>query len=107
MIDRRHVLAALAALTAGVPATASAAPLPGVDEAGARRIGEAYLAGHPRSRDAARLAADLLPGGWNAATAARLRARVAADFRGGRTFVHRGWRLSDTEGRLFALAALS
>jgi hypothetical protein len=57
--------------------------------------------------DARRLQAELLPDGWTAAATAKLRARAAADFRAGRLFIHRGWRLSDTEGRLFALAALT
>lgn len=101
MIDRRQVLAALAVLAGG--GAAQGAELPGVDPAGAKAIGEAYLAAHPAMRDAKALAADLLPAGWNAA---QLREKVAADFASGRVFVHRGWRLSDTEGRLFALAAL-
>ena len=104
MIDRRQVLAALAVLGA---APATAAPLPQVDAEGARRIGEAYLAAHPDARDRARLAAGLLEDDGRTDTLGALRARVAADFRAGRLFVHRGWRLSDTEGRLFALAALS
>ena len=102
MIDRRQVLGALALLAGG--GAASAAALPGVDAAVAKAIGEAYLAAHPAARDAKALAADLLPSGWNAE---RLRARVVEDFRQGRVVVHRGWRLSDTEGRLFALAALA
>jgi hypothetical protein len=101
MIDRRQVLAALAMLAGG---SAAADPLPGIDAEGARQVGEAYLRQNPAARDAARLAAELLPKGWDGAG---LKTRVAADFRAGRLFVHRGWRLSDTEGRLFALAALS
>jgi hypothetical protein len=31
---------------------------------------------------------------------------VAEDFGRGAVFIHRGWRLSDTEGALFALLAL-
>ena len=102
-LDRRHVLFALAALGVATPA---AAALPQIDPEGARRIGQAYLAGR-KGLDARRLQAELLPDGWTPAAAARLRARVAADFKAGRLFVHRGWRLSDTEGRLFALAALT
>ena len=103
-LDRRHVLMALAAIAAA-PATAAAA-LPQVDPEGARMIGKAYLAQHT-DVSAARLTAQLLPDGWTPAAAAKLRVRAAADFRAGRLFVHRGWRLSDTEGRLFALAALT
>lgn len=106
-LDRRAVLLAIAALGAGTAGPAAAA-LPQVDPEGARRIGRAYLDGYPGRRwDRARLEADLLPRGWSPAAAKRLRARAAADFRAGRLFVHKGWRLSDTEGRLFALAALS
>lgn len=106
-LDRRIVLLALAGLAAGAATPAAAAP-PQIDPEGARRVGQAYLDAHPGQRfDAARLKADLLPEGWNDAAAQRLRARAARDFRGGRLFVHRGWRLSDTEGRLFALAALT
>lgn len=105
-MDRRTVLLALAALAAGPAAAAAAAPP--IDPEGARRIGRAYLDAHPGRRfDAARLTMDLLPDGWNETAAQRLRARAVRDFRDGRLFIHRGWRLSDTEGRLFALAALS
>ena len=101
-LHRRHVLMALAAIAA-VPGTAGAG-LPQIDPEGARRIGQAYIAARGARLDAARLQAELMPRGW---TTAALRARVAEDFRAGRLFVHRGWRLSDTEGRLFALAALT
>jgi hypothetical protein len=105
-MDRRTVLMALAGLAAGAGAPAAAQPQ--IDPEGARRVGQAYLDAHPGQRfEAARLKADLLPEGWNPAAAQRLRARAARDFRDGRLFVHKGWRLSDTEGRLFALAALT
>jgi hypothetical protein len=105
-MDRRTVLLALAGLAAG--AATPAAALPQIDPEGARRVGQAYLDAHPSQRfDAARLKADLLPDGWSPTAAQRLRARAARDFRDGRLFVHKGWRLSDTEGRLFALAALA
>ncbi|HEY0650386.1 hypothetical protein [Phenylobacterium sp.] len=105
-MDRRTILLALAGLTAG--AATPAAALPQIDPEGAKRVGRAYLDAHPGQRfDPVRLKADLLPDGWNDAAAARLRARAAGDFRDGRLFIHRGWRLSDTEGRLFALAALT
>ena len=103
-MDRRTALLALAGLAAAPGALAQ----PVIDPAGARAVGQAYLDAHPGRRfDAARLKADLLPDGWNEAAAARLRARAQRDFREGWVFVHRGWRLSDTEGRLFALAALT
>lgn len=105
-IGRRQVLLALAALGAG--AATPAAALPHIDPQGARVIGQAYLDAHPGQRfDARRLQADLLPGGWTPEAAKALRARAAADFRAGRLFVHRGWRLSDTEGRLFALTVMT
>ena len=105
-MDRRTVLLALAGLAAG--AAAPAAALPQIDPEGARLVGNAYLDAHPGQRfDAARLKADLLPDGWNDAAAARLRTRATRDFRDGKLFIHKGWRLSDTEGRLFALAALT
>jgi len=103
-LDRRAVLWTLAALAAGVATPAVA--FPDIDPEGARRVGAAYLAGH-KGLDAGRLADELLPDGWSQDAVAKLRARAAADFRAGRLFVHRGWRLSDTEGRLFALAALT
>lgn len=106
VLDRRTVLLALAGLAAG--AATPAAALAQIDPEGARRVGQAYLDAHPGQRlDPARLKAELLPDGWNDAAAIRLRARAAADFRAGRLFIHRGWRLSETEGRLFALAALT
>lgn len=101
-MNRRHVLMALAAIAAA-PGT-PAATLPQIDPEGARRIGQAYITQSRAPLTAAGLQAELLPHGWSAAD---LRSRAAADFRAGRLFVHRGWRLSDTEGRLFALAALA
>ena len=97
--SRREIVLALAALGL-VPRAAEAA------EAelgpGAKLLRDAYLAAHPQLTDTAGLAARLLPGGWSPGAEAKLRARVAADFRAGRLFVFRGWRLSDTEGQLFA-----
>jgi hypothetical protein len=103
-MNRRDILFALAAIAAAPGA--AAASLPQIDAEGAKRVGEAYLKRHP-GLDARRLQVELLPGGWSPAVTAKLRARAAADFRAGRLFVHRGWRLSDTEGRLFALVALT
>lgn len=98
MIDRRTVLLALGALAAG---GAQAAPA-GVDPQAAQAIGAAYLARRP-GFDARKAQAELLPDGWSPAALRRLRARAARDFRDGRLFVHRGWRLSETEGMLFAI----
>jgi hypothetical protein len=93
---RREVLLALAGLGFTVVADRAAADGAGVE------IGRAYRAAHPGAPEARRLAATLLPDGWNPEAEARLRAKVAADFRAGRLFTHRGWRLSETEGALFA-----
>lgn len=109
-IARRDLLAALAALGALGPGLVRAAerssiwngPVP----AGALRIGQAWLAEH-RGVTAATLARRLAPDGWSPSALERLRLRVATDFRQGRVFRYRGWRLSDTEGALFALAALT
>jgi hypothetical protein len=97
---RRDVLLALAALGAGaaLPAAAQANP---VDLAAGRAIGQAYLAAHPT--DLVALRNDLLPRGFTSEAAEQLRARAAADFRAVRVFIFKGWRLSETEARLFAL----
>ena len=109
MIARRDLLAALAALGA-VPGFARAAtPDPlwdGPTPPGARRIGQAWLAEHS-GVTAAALARRLAPGGWSPATLEKLRLRIAADFRQGRVFRYRGWRLSDTEGALLALTVVT
>jgi hypothetical protein len=99
--NKRELLIALAALGAGaaIPAAAQSTPL---DLAAGRAIGEAYRAAHSEV-DLAVLRAERLPAGVDAAALARLRAAAAEDFSAGRVFVHQGWRLSRTEGRLFAL----
>ena len=56
-------------------------------------------------RGLAAVRAELAPNGLDGAAIARLRTLAAADFGAGRVFVHEGWRLSRTEGRLFALLA--
>ncbi|MBO9710461.1 MAG: hypothetical protein J7521_19845 [Caulobacter sp.] len=103
---RRDLLAALVALAAA-PAIAAGTPpgdaLEGLDPAAAERIGRAWLAANP-SANTASLARRLFPDGRSALQ--RLRRAAAADFRRGAVFVHRGWRLSDTEGALFGLIAL-
>lgn len=102
-LSKRDVLLALAALAAGaaIPAAAqTAAP----DLAAGRAIGQAYLAANPNT-DLAALRNDLLPNGFSQEQAPRLRARVADDFRAARVFIFKGWRISETEARLFALLA--
>jgi hypothetical protein len=101
-LSKRDVLLALGALAAGaaIPAAAQTAP----DLSAGRAIGQAYLTANPGA-DLAALRNDLLPQGFDADASERLRARVAADFRAGRVFIFKGWRLSETEARLFALLA--
>lgn len=111
-LERRNVLAALLGL--GVAALAPAAAQsarpslipPGADVAALERIGKAWLAVHS-GQNRQTLAARLPAGGWNATSARTLRDQVASDFRVGRVFIHRGWRLADTEAALCALLALT
>ena len=107
-LGRRDLLAALFAATA-LPGLAHAAPdtplFGDLDHAAATRIGKAWLAGRP-AISAGTLARRLFPKGRGAEALPALRRLVAEDFRHGAVFVHRGWRLSDTEGALFGLLAL-
>jgi hypothetical protein len=102
-LNKRELLLALAALgaSAAIPATAQTGEL---DLSAARAVGEAYRAAHPDD-DLAELRAALPRSGVTPAALSRLRAAAADDFRAGRIFAHQGWRLSRTEGRLFALLA--
>jgi hypothetical protein len=110
-LARRDLLAALFAATAGavLPGLARAAPdtklFGDLDHAAAARIGKAWLAGRPATGSAA-LARQLFPNGRGPDALPALRRRVAEDFRREAVFVHRGWRLSDTEGALFGLLTL-
>lgn len=97
--SKRDILIALAALTAA-PAFAQQAEA--LDLSAGRAIGQAYLAANPNA-DLAALRRDLLPSGFTAQAAQTLRERVSADFRAARVFTYQGWRLSETEARLFAL----
>lgn len=104
-LSKRDLLLALAALgaSAALPASAqSTAP----DLAPGRAIGAAYRAANP-NEDWPAIRSTLLPSGVNPEAIARLRAVSAADFGAGRVFVHEGWRISQTEARLFALLAAS
>lgn len=98
-LSKRDVLLALAALatTAALPAVAQT-----TDFSAGRAIGQAYLAANPGA-DLNALRRELLPNGFNAEAVTALRARVADDFRAARVFIFKGWRISETEARLFAL----
>jgi hypothetical protein len=99
-LSKRDILAALAALGVGaaLPAVAQTAP----DLVAGRGVGQAYLAAHPAA-DLSRVRNELPPGGFTANAVEHLRARSMADFRAGRVFIFKGWRLSETEAQLFAL----
>jgi hypothetical protein len=108
VLARRDLLAALVALTASsaLPRLAKAAPgFDDLDRDAVERIGRAWLAQNPSVSTPA-LAKRLFPDGRGPSTLAGLRERAAQDFRNGAVFVHRGWRLSDTEGALFGLLTL-
>jgi hypothetical protein len=100
--NKRELLLALAALGAGAMLPAAAQQANGPDLTAATAIAESYRAAFP-GEDLAALRRELIPSGADTAALSRMRGAVAADFRGGRSFIHQGWRLSRTEGRLFAL----
>lgn len=100
-LSKRDVLLALGALAAGA-ALPAAAQTNAPDLSAGRAIGQAYLAATPAA-DLAALRRDLLPNGFDANAPQRLRDRVSADFRTARVFIFKGWRISETEARLFAL----
>jgi hypothetical protein len=105
-LARRDLLAALLAVMALPVAVRAETGLFGdLDQAAAARIGKAWLAGRPATTVDA-LNARLFPAGRGVDVLPGLRRRVAEDFRRGAVFVHRGWRLSDTEGALFGMLAL-
>jgi hypothetical protein len=107
-LARRDLLAALVALTAAsaLPRSAKAAPVfDDLDHEAVERVGRAWLAQNPGTTTPA-LARRLFPDGRGPSTLPGLRQRVAQDFRRGAVFIHRGWRLSDTEGALLALLTL-
>jgi hypothetical protein len=101
--SKRQILLALAAIGAGAALPASAQQTTALDISEGRAIGQAYLAANPGVNLIA-LRAELLPNGLDTA---RLRTLVAADFGAARVFIFKGWRLSETEVRLFALLAAS
>lgn len=108
VLARRDLLASLVAMAAlpALPAFARAAPVfDDLDHDAVERIGRAWLAQNP-GINTPTLAKRLFPDGRGPSTLSDLRQRVAQDFRDGAVFVHRGWRLSDTEGALMALLTL-
>ena len=111
VLARRDLLATLLAMSASAAmpglaqAGAPAVAFDDLDRAAVERIGKAWLEQNPGT-NAKALAIRLFPGGRNAGTFSDLRQRAAADFRKGAVFIHRGWRLSQTEGALMGLLAL-
>jgi hypothetical protein len=107
MTSRRDLLAVLVALAAAPSLARAATPdiFAGLDADAVQRIGKAWRETHPIA-EAHDLAARLFPSGHSPDALSRLRAKAAEDFRRGAVFVYRGWRLSDTEGALFALLSL-
>jgi hypothetical protein len=105
-LSRRTLLIALAAIGAGGGADVALAQdsCTALDLSAGREIGAAWRAAHPDA-DLDSLRADLLPDGACRQALARLGARARDDFGAGRVFIYRGWRLSETEAQLFALAA--
>ncbi len=108
-LTKRALLAALAAVSAAPlagcgrgDALASDDPFAdGITRDGALAIAASYAAAGGDADDAND--AVLFPNG--AADVAALQAAAARDFADGRMFVHAGWRLSHTEGRLFTRLA--
>lgn len=101
-LSRRSLLMALSAVSCAIPLATKAAeadPLSAdLDKAGVKAIADSYAAaGHNRD------AAAWISGGRIDVDA--LRRAVAQDYSHGRMFVHAGWRLSHSEGRLFSLLA--
>lgn len=108
-LNKRQLLSALAGLgAASAVGWASSArardALSGVDAAGAADIGRAWLARAPETR--ALLERRLFPDGVSPTAVRRLGEAARADFGRGALFVHKGWRLSETEARICALLAL-
>lgn len=105
ILDRRRLLIALTAIAAGATDAAFAqTTCTALDLSGGRDIAAAWRAANPNA-DLEALRAALLPDGLCEESLAVLDARVRDDFRNGAIFIYRGWRLSETEARLFALAA--
>lgn len=103
-LNKRHFLIALAALSAsGANAALGQAVCTPLDLSAGRDIGASWRAANPDA-DLSALRMELLPNGACEEALAMLSARVGTDFRSGRIFIYRGWRLSQTEAQLFAIA---
>jgi hypothetical protein len=102
-LSKRDLLRALIALGAVAAAPAWSQDAAGLDLSAGRAIGAAYRAAHGDRLEAARA---ILPQRVDDAALVRLKALAAADFREGRIFVYQGWRISETEARLFALLTI-
>ncbi len=102
-LNKRQLLVALVAIAAGSAdaAFAQGACTP-LDLSGGRDIGAAWREANPGA-DLAALRTELLPDGACAEALPLIAARAKEDFRRGAIFTYRGWRLSETEARLFAL----
>jgi hypothetical protein len=103
--NRRDTLIGLVSFLAATPAAAAIPGAPVAIGPGAEAISASYLASQRRPLDVRAIERQLLPKGWSDTAAGSLRRRIKADFIAGRTFVHRGWVLADTEGKLFVIAA--
>ncbi len=100
--SKRDILLALTALGLSAATPALAQQSAAQNLAAGRAIGAAYLSAHPNT-DVTALRRTLMPDGFSTGAAQALRARVSADFRDGRVFIYKGWRLSETEAQVFAL----
>lgn len=102
-LTKRDLIGMLTALGASAAFPAAAQPAT-LDLTAARAVGAAYRAAHP-DEDYAAMRRALPADGLSAAAIDFIRRQTAVDFRDGNVFTYEGWRLSRTEGRIFALFA--
>lgn len=109
-LSKRRLLQAFVGVGAvaltGAAQAGVAAPLAGIDAAGAGQIGQAWLSAR-QGVTARALSADLFPRGLTDNAVRGTSDRIRADFARGAVFAHRGWFLSETEARICALIALA